>query len=231
MKIRIKSGLYGARTATGTCVIIDVFRASSTITVILAMGAKHILPVKYLNDARQLKKENPNYLLIGERRGLRPKDFDCGNSPHEVSTLRLKDRIVIFRSSAGSHAIIEAQRSTSDELLIGSFMNAKGVADYIKKKEPNDVNLVAVGTMELWHYRKALEDELCAQYIKGLLEAKELDFSQIREAILMAEGAERLSKLDQKKDLEICLKLNLYNSVIPKVVTEQNMVKIKPSSR
>jgi 2-phosphosulfolactate phosphatase len=227
MKIYIKSGPLGARKAKGIGVVIDVFRASSTIVAILLAGAKYILPVKFLKEAYQLKKENPGYLLIGERRGLKPKWFDYGNSPYEVLKLRLKDKIVIFRSSSGSHIIIEALKSKLDELLIGSFTNAKSIANYIKEKKPDEVSLITAGTMELGPYRKAIEDELCARYIKGLLEEKELDFSEIREKILESESAGRLRKLGQERDLEICLSLNLYNNIIPKVVTEQTVAKIK----
>lgn len=231
MKIYIKSGLPGASKARGTGVIIDVFRASSTICAILAGGAKYIVPVNFLKEARQLKKDNPDYLLIGERQGLRPKDFDYGNSPYEVSRVYLNNKIVIFRSSAGSHAIIKAQKACADELLIGSFVNASALADYIKEQKPNEVSLIAVGTLELGPYRKAAEDQLCAQYIMGLLDGKELNFSKILREIQMSEGAERLRKIGQSKDLEICLKLNLYDNIVPKVIIEQDITKIEPITK
>lgn len=225
MKICLKSGLYGAREAKGTGVIVDVFRASSTICAILAGGAKYIVPTKSLNKAFQLKRNHPDYLLIGERGGLRPEGFDLGNSPYEVSRLNLSEKIVIFTSSAGFRAIIEAQKSRADELLIGSFVNARAVADYIEQKAPDKVSLVAVGTSELGLHRKAAEDQLCAQYIRGYLYRKELDFSKILIKIQTSDGAERLRRLGQIKDLELCLKLNLYYDVVPEVIIEKDITK------
>jgi len=218
MKIIIKRGIHGARHARGLGILIDVFRGSSTITSIFAKGAQYVVPVVSLNKARKLRKSNPDYLLVGEIRGRAPRDFDCGNSPFEISLLNLKGKNVIFRSSAASKGMLEASsRADISELLIGSFVNARSIASYVKEKPPKEVTLIALGTLGFGRWRKAIEDELCANYIKKFLGEREADFSKIKSKILKGEGAARLLKLGQVKDLEICLKLDLFDGIVPRM--------------
>jgi 2-phosphosulfolactate phosphatase len=226
MKVYIKSGLHGAKTARGTGVIIDVFRASSTICAILACGARCILPVRFLKEALELKKSYPNLLVIGERRGLRPTGFDYGNSPYDMSRLCLRNRTVIFRSSAGSRAILDARKACAGALLIGGFVNAGGIVRYIKDKEPKEVSLIAVGTVGLGVFRKAVEDQLCAQYIKDLLEDVNTDFGKIKTRIQTGEGAKRLIELGQTKDLEVSLRLDLYAKIVPRAIFDHGCIAV-----
>jgi len=70
--------------ATGLTVIIDVFRAFSTECFVFQNGAKYIIPVLTLEEAYELKRQNSDYVLMGERGGVRPEGFDYGNSPTEI---------------------------------------------------------------------------------------------------------------------------------------------------
>ncbi len=76
MEVEIKSCLDGAHEAEGTSVIIDVFRASNTIIACIGQGAESIFPIGDLDEAYNLRKQNPEYLLFGERKGLPPEGFD-----------------------------------------------------------------------------------------------------------------------------------------------------------
>ena len=107
MKVEIKRGLWGARKAEGLVVMIDVFRASNTILAMLNSGVKEIIIVEKINDARSLKKRKPAYLLCGERKRIKPKDFDCGNSPAEF---RRENRGIIFSSSACTRGIANSSQ-------------------------------------------------------------------------------------------------------------------------
>lgn len=231
MRVTIKSGVHGARHAQGLAVLVDVFRGSSTITTAFARGAKYVIPVVSLSEARKLRRTNPDYLLVGETKGKAPNDFDCGNSPFEISLLNLKDRIVVFRSSAASKAIFELQdHAKISELLIGSFLNARSIAKYVKVASPEEVTLIAVGTIGFGPWRKAVEDEVCAKYIKNLLEEKEVDFAKLKNEILRGEGAARLLRLDQAKDLEFCLKLNLFDGIVPRMLKNDEKICVVPFS-
>ena len=75
MKVKIRSCLDGAKEADGISVIIDVFRASNTIIACIGQGVESIIPVGELDEAYNLKKQNPTYMLFGERKGLHQKDL------------------------------------------------------------------------------------------------------------------------------------------------------------
>lgn len=55
MEIRIESLLSGAERATGSVVIIDVFRAFTTAAVVLARGAEKIVMVSSIEEALALR--------------------------------------------------------------------------------------------------------------------------------------------------------------------------------
>ncbi|MDH5770707.1 MAG: 2-phosphosulfolactate phosphatase, partial [Candidatus Bathyarchaeota archaeon] len=63
------------RNPVGVPVIIDVFRASSTIVVALASGAEAVYPVESVAEARLLALRL-GALLAGERRGVKIKGFN-----------------------------------------------------------------------------------------------------------------------------------------------------------
>ena len=64
-------------------VMIDVLRASTTITHALAAGCDHVVPCREIQEARDLaaRVSPTSPLLAGERGGTRIPGFDLGNSP------------------------------------------------------------------------------------------------------------------------------------------------------
>ena len=54
-----------------SCVVFDVLRATSTMTVALANGAEAILPCATIDEAISARKTEPGLLLAGERGGQR----------------------------------------------------------------------------------------------------------------------------------------------------------------
>ncbi|MEK0369496.1 MAG: 2-phosphosulfolactate phosphatase, partial [Nitrosopumilus sp.] len=81
MKIEIIYSFQNANKAKGLAVIIDVFRAFSTACFVINNGAKMIISVDDIDLAYNLRKENPEYVLMGERNDIMPDGFDFGNSP------------------------------------------------------------------------------------------------------------------------------------------------------
>src|ERR1051325_11674604 len=75
-----------------TCVVFDVFRATSSMITALANDARAIIPVSEIPEALAIRAKVSNVLLAGERDGLRIRanltggiDFDLGNSPREFT--------------------------------------------------------------------------------------------------------------------------------------------------
>jgi 2-phosphosulfolactate phosphatase len=174
MEIRRLSLLEGARKAEGTAVVIDVFRAFTTAAFVIANGAETIIPVGTVDEALELRRSNPDWIVMGEVHGHKVPVFDYGNSPDEVSRIDFTGRTVVQRTSSGVQGILAA--SGAEEVLLGSFVTAEATVKHIKRVDPAVVSLVAMG----WEGEyEAIEDELCAEYLEAGLRGGHLDFADM----------------------------------------------------
>lgn len=209
MNIRILHMVEGAKQATGLTVVIDVFRAFTVETYLMRNNAEKIIPVGDVQIAYDYKKAHPeNTLLCGERKGVIIEGFDYGNCPADLEHLDLTGKTVIHTTSAGTQGIANAVHA--DEIISGSLVNAKAVAQYIKSKNPTDVSLVCMGLMAS---RQTEEDNLCAEYIKSLLEGAPLpDIYEQIESLKYTSGAKFFDPARQhvypQRDFELCTRLN-----------------------
>ena len=101
MDIKILQLVDGAKDARGLTVIIDVFRAFSTACYAIDAGIEKIYPVGDIDLAFQLKKTNPNFLLVGERNEQKPLGFDFGNSPTDIINSNISAKNMIHTTSSG----------------------------------------------------------------------------------------------------------------------------------
>ena len=171
MEIKRLSLLDGAREATGTAVIIDVFRAFTTAAFVMANGAETIIPVAGVEEALEMRRAHPDWLVIGEVHGHRAPGFDLGNSPHEASRFDFGGKTVIQRTSSGVQGIHAASRA--GEILLGSFVTAEATVKHILGAAPGVVSLVAMG----WECEyRTIEDDLCAEYLEARLRGERPDF-------------------------------------------------------
>ena len=203
----------GAKAATGLTVIIDVFRAFSVESYFFANGAAKIIPVGDSDIAYQLKRENPGMILAGERHGKILPGFDAGNSPSENASIDVKNKTVVHTTSAGTQGISNA--FNADEILGGSLVNAKATAEYIKHSGVTDVSLVCMGLGAL---SQTDEDNLCAYYIKSLLEGKPFDVESEIKKLKYTSGAkffdEKQNDVFPKQDFYMCTMLNKFDFVL-----------------
>ncbi len=204
----------GAKQARGLTVIIDVFRAFSLECCLYGMGAGLIRPVGTIEEAFAHRDRDPECLLAGERGGKKCEGFDFGNSPSSVTEDAVRGKTIIHTTSAGTQGIINA--SGADELLTGSFLNAKAIARYIKKVNPDTVSLVAMGNSGI---RPAKEDELCAEYIKALLLGEEMPDLEARLAALQYDGGDHFfdplrQEIYPEPDFWLCIRHDIYDFVL-----------------
>ena len=172
MEIRILQLIEGARAARGLTVIIDVFRAMTVEAYVLHNGAADLLPEGSLEEAYAYREAHPGTILIGERGGKKCPGFDFGNSPSAVKHVDFTGKTVVHTTSAGTQGIANAVGA--DEMLTGSLVNAKAIADYIRNSGAEVVSLVCMGLEGL---EPTAEDTLCAEYIKSLVEGKPMDLA------------------------------------------------------
>lgn len=214
MRVNILHLIEGAKEATGLTVIIDVFRAFSLECYLYDMGVKEIRPVGTIEEAFQMKASISDSVLIGERHGKKCDGFDYGNSPSTVDKEHVIGKTVIHTTSAGTQGIVNA--ANASEIITGSLVNAKAIAAYIMKKQPEAVSLVCMGNGGV---RPAAEDELCAEYIKSILEGNELPNMEQRIAKLQYSGGEHFFDKSRQEvypemDFWMCTKYNCFPFVI-----------------
>jgi 2-phosphosulfolactate phosphatase len=219
MKIEILQLLEGAQKSQGLTVIIDVFRAFSTACYAFGNGIQRIYPVGDLAEAYRLKEQNPGYLLVGERNEQKPEGFDFGNSPSQLLNADLNGKTMVHTTSSGTQGIANATHA--DEIITGSFVNAKAIVDYIRKQNPEKVSLVCMGYSCQY---PTDEDTLLAVYVKNELEGKPNDFQAMVEQLRKGDGARFFAPEKQEwapvADFDLCLSLNRFGFVLK--VEQQN---------
>ena len=173
-------------------VVIDVFRASTTIAAALAGGARFVLPVADVEQAMKLAEpyaEN-EVLLGGERECQRIEGFQLGNSPREYTREVVAGKVVIFTTTNGTRALTAAKDAT--RVIVGSFVNFSAVADAVTGNEA--VTLLCAGN----NGRLSLEDFVCAG---GLVHRLAKGESQLNDAALAARAAYKNLKTDLGRTL------------------------------
>ncbi|MCQ2398443.1 MAG: 2-phosphosulfolactate phosphatase [Sphaerochaetaceae bacterium] len=224
-EVRILGQLEGAKHAEGLTVIIDVFRAFTVECFLTSLGVKEILPVGEVSECLSLKKEHPDWYLVGERHGIKLEGFDVGNSPSQIVTgPDLSGRTVVHSTSAGVQGIVLARNAT--EVITGSFVNAAAVARYIKKQNPEIVSLVGMG---LNGTEETAEDVLCCRYIKALVEGENPNLHRELADLRNTSGAKFFDRSKTasfpEPDFFMCLVPDIFNFVL-KVDTSVNPYRI-----
>ena len=184
MNIQILELIEGAKAAKGLTVIIDVFRAMTVEAYVIQNGAADLIPIGSVEDAYAYRDAHPGTLLMGERGGAICPGFDFGNSPSQVKDFDFTGKTVVHTTSAGTQGVANA--TGASEMLTGSLVNAKAIAEYIKNSGAEDVSLVCMGLAGIEPTR---EDTLCAEYIKALVEGTPIDLQAGIEECKQGDGA------------------------------------------
>ncbi len=179
MFIRLLSLLEGARQATGTVVIIDVYRAFTTAAIALHAGAARIILVDHPQKALDLRQNGLCHMCFGEIGGVKVPGFDFGNSPHDLSQAKVRGKILAQSTSAGTKGAAAARANAT--LYVAALVNAAATVRSILATGPAEVSLVAMGT---GGQERSEEDELCALYLRNLLRGEKSDPAAIRSLLL-----------------------------------------------
>lgn len=184
-------------------VVIDILRATSTITTILHNGASAVIPVKEESEALEYK--NKGYLVGGERGGETIPGFDFGNSPFHYKKELVSNKEVVLTTTNGTKIIEMA--CNAKEIVVGSFLNLKIVVNHLKNQN-SDVVLFCAG----WKDRVNIEDSLFAGAVALQFKDANLD-----DATLLTRDAYNASKADLFGALE---KSNHFQRLASKGVTK-----------
>ena len=214
----------------GCAVVIDVLRASSTITAAINAGAEAVQvfsEIEPLLEASEAIEEDKR-IRAGERGGRKVKSCEFGNSPLAFTPENTEGRRLFLSTTNGTRCS-ESVRNTS-KVVIASLTNREAVVDYLCIKRPRTVWLVGSG----WEGSYSLEDTVCAgAIIDGVLAGVNTPLSklagndetiaavslfrqwqdQLPELLVSASHGQRLLKMRAQADLEYCAQLDIVDTI------------------
>jgi 2-phosphosulfolactate phosphatase len=94
-------------------VVIDVVRATTTMTEALANGARAIYPTASTEEAVRLAQSlgRDDTLLCGERKAAKVEGFDLGNSPSEFTSAAVRGKRLVMSTTNGTRALLAGTES------------------------------------------------------------------------------------------------------------------------
>ena len=214
MEVVRRSCRQGAANARGLAVIIDVFRAFTCTPLFFHFGAVRVILEADPEKAQRFKKNNPEWILVGEINEVPLEDGDLENSPSaimEKGSAFFGGKTVIHRTTAGVTGVASAVKP-ADEVILGSFVMAKAISRYIRQRDTDVVTLVAMGDRG---ERPAPEDEACADYLVHLLTGTPHDPVEAIRKVLFQETAQKFLRGEKaylpREDPLICLQRDLFD--------------------
>lgn len=211
-----------------TAVVIDVLRATTTITHALANGAVRVIPCLEIDEARRIAAGIPDSVLGGERGGVAISGFDLDNSPAAYTRERVGGRTVVFTTTNGTRAMKLC--AAAKEVWLASFVAFSAVCQRLS--EATAIEILCAGT----DGQITREDVLLAGAIADDLErsspgeftlndqaaiAAEAWRSAVRELRSMdllsetlkrCNGGRNLIEIGQERDIEIAAQIDLFDS-------------------
>lgn len=213
---------------TSVAIITDIFRASTTLANLLDCGAKYIVLKGDPNVSKKIiefkrEKREDVYFGIGSD-GNGEVIFEIPNSPSIVRDKEssIKWRIGIMSTSKGTEAILNANESGFDKILIGSYPSTNAIVSYLNNaKKKKGLAIMVVATE--WKYSSnstPTEDSIYADFVSHLLTGKDVEFDDFMEMTIQTQGARRFRKnipFFPLKDIELAVKEPSYFSFFPAV--------------
>jgi 2-phosphosulfolactate phosphatase len=213
---------------TRIVVVVDILRATSSITAGIASGMKSIFPVAEVAACQALQAQG--YVAAGERDGKMVEGFSLGNSPFDYMNPVLEGKSIAMTTTNGTLAIDKSKNAK--EIIIGSFLNISAIATYLKTQH-TDVLVVCAG----WKGKFNLEDTLFAgALVEKLQDTFEYECDSGLAALCLYQTAKndlmafmknsshfrRLKHLDVIDDIAFCLSLDHFDTV--PYVTKNNEI-------
>jgi 2-phosphosulfolactate phosphatase len=203
-------------------VVIDVLRATSTITQALASGYQRVLCCTEIEEARALAAESSPAVLGGERKCAHIPGFDFGNSPREYLEKPAAPTLVLSTTN-GTRLLVTAA-AHSARVLVASLLNLEALIAAVRADGANEVAILCAGVRgEL-----CLDDAYVAGRIADLLDGDHTDsalaairlarsFANAEDGLSVSESARNLINADLAEDISYCARESIL-PVVPRLV-------------
>jgi 2-phosphosulfolactate phosphatase len=209
----------GETTPAPIGIVVDVLRATSTMTQALAAGYERVLCCAEIEEARELARAEAPAVLAGERRLEPIEGFDFGNSPREVAGEPRASTLVLSTTN-GTRLLVDAA-SRFEHVYVGSLLNLEAVAA-AARQHGEDVAVLCSGVLgEL-----ALDDAYCAGRIAAALGGDRADsataavrlagsYGSAQEALAGSRSGWNLRRHGLEADIEWCARESVFD-VVPR---------------
>jgi len=200
-------------------IVVDVLRATSTITQALAAGYERVLCCGEVEEARAVAASEARAVLGGERKTVRIDGFDFGNSPREFTEPAAQT--LVLTTTNGTRLLLAAAERC-DLVLVGSLLNLEAVARAARGMGVEDVAVLCAGVKgEL-----AMDDAYCAGRIALELGGEPADsataairlagsFPSAEEGLGVSQSARNLHASGLHDDIAYCARTSVL-SVVPR---------------
>jgi 2-phosphosulfolactate phosphatase len=162
----------GEQTPAPVGVVVDVLRATSTMTQALAAGYRRVLCCAEIDEARALAATEGPAKLAGERRLEHIEGFDFGNSPSEVAGQPAAETLILSTTN-GTRLLVDAA-ARFDRVYVGSLLNLDAVAR-AARESGEDVAVLCAGVLG----QLTLDDAYCAGRIAEALGGEPADSATV----------------------------------------------------
>lgn len=217
----------------GVAVVIDILRASSTISTAIANDAETVIPCEQVEQTFQIREElaGAPVILGGERGGVIIEGFDFGNSPKDYSADQVSGKTVLFTTTNGTRAIHRCKEASA--VYVGSFLNLGAITKELSRRaEP--IHLVCAGTDGTITAEDCLFAGAVAEQLAQLTESHDYVIDdatqlcvalyrqwvttsdrslQITKAFKQSQGGRNLLDLGMESDLSHCAQVDLLDMI------------------
>jgi len=159
-----------AESAGRVIAVIDVLRASTTIAVALANGARAVIPFESSEEAALRVKsfDRSEVRLAGERRMHRVAGFDLGNSPSEFTPDAVDGKTVLFATTNGTPAMVGV--AGARDVVVAAYVNFTAVTALLRTALRGGADVAIICAGQDGHF--SLEDTACAgRYVRLVTKA------------------------------------------------------------
>jgi 2-phosphosulfolactate phosphatase len=205
-------------------VIIDVFRATSTIATALYNGATRVIPVDSVDQCIRIGNDTGG-ITAGERDGKVIPGLSYGNSPAEYPRSFIENKTLVLTTTNGTRLLHQSLQNGAADVITGSFPNLSAVCNYLVRQD-----LPVFLGCSAWKDRVNVEDALFAGAVIHRIKNNftiHCDSSMMAEQLYLQHKDDlpsfvrqtthwhRLSAYGLEKDLLYCISTDVAN-ILPR---------------
>ncbi len=196
-------------------VVIDIFRATSTATTLLAEQTDTIAIAATPTEVLAHGDAVPRPLVFSEISDLEVPMERVDNSPSVAKHLELAGRTPVLVTTNGTRTV-DAVADRVDTILLGSFLGLSALVAHLRSLAPDRVFVVPAGSFA--RNASHIEDDLCAEAIRTLLAGGEHDPAEVLRVVHASERYGRRVRGNEnfEHDAELALSHDVY-TVVPAV--------------